>query len=143
MTDTRSLGILNLALSYLKASSVLNDNIQNIGPFRFAPVYFSVCHSIELSLKAFLAQMGKDDDYLINLRHNLEKILEECSSAGMEISYGDKYTIENLNIYIKDHEFRYVKLGVKTLPEINEAINCAMNIYNQVADAVPTARRVA
>ena len=72
---------------------------------------YLVCHSIELSLKAFLFSVGFKRDDRKKLNHNLGKALAAAEERGLgkhlEMSSNDRGALEKANrLYVKK-EFEY------------------------------------
>ena len=98
---------------------------------KFSPVkYYLLCHSIELSFKAFLLLKGVSRDEIAQkpYGHNLTNILEKCESLGfqelVDISKTQKSEIEELNKWYSRKGFEYFEIkninsGTSTLPELH------------------------
>lgn len=79
---------------------------------RFSPVqYYLVCHSIELSLKAFLFSAGFNKAARRALNHNLESALKKAEanglSAHLQLSPDDRDLIRKANSLYPKKEFEY------------------------------------
>jgi hypothetical protein len=79
---------------------------------RFSPVpYYLICHSIELSLKAFLFSAGFKKKERKELSHNLEKALDEAEHKGLsthlEITSNDREALKKANKLYSIKEFEY------------------------------------
>jgi hypothetical protein len=79
---------------------------------RFSPVqYYLVCHSIELSLKAFLFSAGFNKAARKSLNHNLETAINEAEanglSAHLQVSAKERDLIRRANRLYPKKEFEY------------------------------------
>lgn len=79
----------------------------------FSPVkYYLVCHSLELSLKAYLAVKGVSARELKgSFGHNLHKIVRKCLELGIlevvTITKDEKIQLERANAWYKRKGFEY------------------------------------
>jgi hypothetical protein len=81
-------------------------------PNRFSPIpYYLNCHSIELSLKAFLFSAGYNREARKNLGHNLESALQHAENKSLgsylAITTSDRRLVRNANELYKAKEFEY------------------------------------
>ena len=79
---------------------------------RFSPLpYYLVCHSIELSLKAFLFSAGFNKAARKALNHNLEKAISAAEANGinayLQVSAKDRDLIVKANRLYPKKEFEY------------------------------------
>jgi len=79
---------------------------------RFSPVpYYLVCHSIELSFKAFLFSAGFNKAARKALNHNLEKAINAAEANGLgthlQLSSNDQELIRKANRLYSKKEFEY------------------------------------
>jgi hypothetical protein len=79
---------------------------------RFSPVpYYLICHSIELSLKAFLFTVGHNKEKRKKLNHDLEKALQAAEEGQLgsylHIAAADRLLIHNANKLYSKKEFEY------------------------------------
>ena len=96
----------------------------------FSPVkYFLLCHSIELSLKAYLLLKGvtREEIQQKSLGHNLSNILAKCEKLAVrgivQFSESQKLIISELNKWYSRKGFEYFELenltsGTSKLPDI-------------------------
>ena len=112
----------------------------------FSPVeYYLACHSIELSLKAYLLLKGVSKDEIREkvLGHNLANILEKCSSLKIEelveITDSQRCLIAELNAWYSRKGFEYfeiknIKAGVNNLPDVKLAQKLALHLINHLRE---------
>ena len=112
----------------------------------FSPVeYYLACHSIELSLKAFLLLRGvsKDEIGKKYLGHNLENILEKCLDLGIvelvEIAEAEKALIAQLNDWYSSKGFEYFEIkniiaNPKKLPEVGLSQELAQKLIENLRE---------
>ncbi|WP_166827398.1 hypothetical protein [Thalassoroseus pseudoceratinae] len=112
---------------------------------RFSPIpYYLVCHSIELSFKAFLRSVGFNRNDCKKLNHNLEKALEIAVEQGLgnylEVSCGDREVLALANrLYLKK-EFEYFE-SLETIYDphnfdIDELTEFARRLLGAIEDPV-------
>jgi hypothetical protein len=83
----------------------------------FSPVaYYLYCHSLELSLKAFLLVKGVSKEKLKkSLGHNLEAILTRADGLGLQrevpVTITEKEELSKANEYYCNKEFEYFEVG--------------------------------
>ncbi len=129
---------INYAEDFFEASSS-HDSSRNFSPVK----YYLVCHSIELSLKAFLLLKGVSKSKIKNrsLGHDLSKILEKCESLGInkivQISDPQKSVISELNEWYSRKGFEYFEIknlsaGANELPDIALAQELATLLINKL-----------
>jgi hypothetical protein len=95
--------LLNLAREYRQAYYDLPT------PMPSWPRYFLFCHSIELVLKAYLAQHGLTEDELKNpsFRHNIKNLLDQAIRCGLSLSFNTRASITLLEEAHKKYWPRY------------------------------------
>jgi hypothetical protein len=122
------IGMFNFAESFLNAGRHLARAFEK-GELhlRFdAPIYFLYSHALELTLKAFLLAKGYSADVLASRKfgHQLNVLWQECLKAGLTAEPNDDVFIEAM-IEILDplataYELRYLKVGLKRMPRLDE-----------------------
>lgn len=127
---------LLLSENYLNSVKVLVENLEKIGPARFAAVFFCAGHSLELSMKAFLISTGLDEKEIKRLSHNLDFIMEECLQRGLHLDLDDRECIRVFNEYYSEHDFRYPNMSEMTLPSHDEMIFFAEKYLNKIKGLV-------
>jgi hypothetical protein len=94
------------------------------------PIYHLLCHSIELTLKAYLAASGVPITTLANhIRHDLELAFRCAQKRGFAPSDAGFWEIVQwLAPYHLDHSFRYSKAyGSVSLPEPSQVADIIAN----------------
>ncbi len=116
--------------------------ISHDSPRNFSPVgYYLSCHSIELSLKAFLLLKGISRHELgsRNMGHNLEIILSKCKEQGLSEFYvfneAQTNEISLLNEWYCRKGFEYFELqnivdSHQELPSLLSVKNIAAELIN-------------
>src|SRR6185295_13755189 len=78
-----SAGLLNGADEYLQAARLVYEG-QNPDRTLFSPLYFLVCQSLELALKAFLRGKGKTEVFLVkDIGHDLVAAFGAAEQEGL------------------------------------------------------------
>jgi hypothetical protein len=76
-------------------------------PFSW-PRYFLLCHSIELALKAYLAQVGAALEQLKrDFGHKLDRLVDEAVKKGLPLPTATQETIKLLNKAHTEYRHRY------------------------------------
>jgi HEPN domain len=103
-------------------------------PFSW-PRYFLLCHSIELALKAYLAQVGATLEQLkYDFGHKLDKLVDEAVKKGLPLPTTTQETIKLLN---KAHtEFRHRYPGEGTVYVIEHFIPAVRELLTTVSNAI-------
>jgi hypothetical protein len=100
------------------------------------PRYFLLSHSIELSLKAFLAIHGKTAEQLQKeFGHKLNKLLEEATKRGFVITPSARKDIARLEKAHNKHWARYPKEDSGPIVPIEEFEKTALELLKQVRNA--------
>jgi hypothetical protein len=116
-------------LTYVEAARRL-DSLNEV-PKKFAwPVYFLLCHAIELALKAYLAASGVPGKTLRDeIRHDLDRAFKDAQSRGL--SPADNRFPELVSWLAPshlDHSFRYRRAsGFVRYPAAAEAADIIDN----------------
>ena len=122
------LGFFNYAGSFLDAARHL-ALAADTGELRLrfdAPIYFLYSHALELTLKAFLRAKGYSAQCLASREfgHKLGVLWRECIKEGLSTEPVNGAFIEAM-IDVLDplaaaYEFRYLKIGPKQVPQLDE-----------------------
>src|SRR5687767_4268582 len=108
------MGISNDAREFLDAAHL----VRREKPVWFAPTYFLVCQSIELSLKAFLRGAGYSDKQLRQLGHDLDACIAAARTVGVEnhasLSEADVAAVGVINAYYHSKDLQYSISGHKS-----------------------------
>lgn len=137
----KPLGTHNYSRQFLtvaRAAKLIND-VPLVTPYLY-------CHSLELSLKAYLMIVGCDEKCLLDLRHDLETILDCATELGIEnivsISANERSEIRTANAYYHKKQFEYVKpcvvtsalMGYPDLPDIQILDGLAARMVDALED---------
>lgn len=126
MGINKSFGFWSHAKEFLLAAKVVKEAHQNYkGKIDFSlilPAYYLVGHSIELSLKSYLAAKGYKISKLRNkYRHDLKALLIECRKKKLgreaKLSKNQVMAIELLSDTYKSKRLEYLEYGNYRLPE--------------------------
>lgn len=122
MDRLTSMGISNAAEEFLKAAKTLRAGNSDL----FTPTYFSICQSIELSLKAFLRGSGYTDKQLRKIGHNMIAAIFEAQKLPLDDYFkffdDDAKIVEKINPYYQMKDLQYVTSGFKSFPHIDGLI---------------------
>jgi HEPN domain-containing protein len=104
------------------------------------PRYFLLSHSIELTLKAFLAVHGKTSEELRKkFGHDLNKLLKEATNRGLVLGPDARKDIALLEIAHNNHWARYPNEDSKPVVVIEEFEKTAFELLEQVRSAIQAA----
>lgn len=87
------------------------------------PLYYLLCHSMELSMKSYLRTKGYEDDKLKKIWHGLKNCVEVVRAEGLTISDEFEQMAEWLDPYHFDNAFRYQRERMLHLPLPHELIS--------------------
>lgn len=124
--EPSAFGTLRYAENYRIAASKVIGNENPTESALQMPAYHLLAQSIELALKAYLrtAGMSAKDLQAHSIRHNLSKLQDEAIARGLNeivvLNDFDRHVIGTLSGAHQAHEFRYIKLGYKSLPFFGE-----------------------
>jgi hypothetical protein len=103
-------------------------------PFSW-PRYFLLCHSIELALKAYLAEHGATVDQLKDdFGHKLDKLVDKAAKKGLPLPTTTQETIKLLNKAHTGYRHRYPGEGPVYI--IEQFIPTARELLTTVSDAI-------
>ena len=107
VVDMSAFGLHHYAEKYLEATKKLMPVLSEIDPARS----YLMCHSIELSLKAYLCMKGINMPEAIKYMHNLEKIIDKCIkldlSTLVKLSKSEIEEVKKASIYYAGKVFEY------------------------------------
>jgi hypothetical protein len=132
------MGYLTDAKAYLKAASALSQAAQaDIN--MYSPVYFLLCHGIELLLKAFILVSGGSKRELMkqDIRHQLNALRDRARALGYQPA--NEKTDEVINMlapYHASHSFRYKDPGYATFPIIADTIEVLTSMSDEIGPVV-------
>ena len=134
---TTGMGLWTDSKQMLSAAKLV---LANPGMSTSSPVYYLICHGIEVGLKAFLRAKGLTLSELRNIGHNLDHALGTAITLGFEdlcpLSAQDKIIIGHVNNYYKAKHFEYRVTGYVTLSPPEVLLDVAERILKSVAIAV-------
>jgi hypothetical protein len=150
---THSRALWHHASEFKKASVTIQKSDEHGPHDRIA--YYLICHSIELSLKAFLRGKGSAILELRKLGHNLQKLIKESDRNQLQdyviISMDHRAALLRANEYYLLKELEYPVIGPKNLPtiellnsladELSRAIKDFCHEKETAHDGKPTAER--
>ncbi|MBR0823753.1 hypothetical protein [Bradyrhizobium liaoningense] len=134
-TELVGMGYLTDAKEYLKAANVLSQSDSDL----FSPVYFLLCHGIELSLKAFILASGGNERELKkqDTRHHLDVLRDRARGLGYQpVNEKTDEVINMLAPYHQNHSFRYRDPGYKTFPVVTETIEVLASMLDEISPVV-------
>ena len=109
-----------------------------------APIYYLYCHALELTMKAFLRAKGIAARELANRKygHQLLALWQACldngfQSPSLSTDYATEQVIEILDPYAREFEFRYIKVGAKALPSLDDVKLAAGRLLGTVKPSIP------
>ena len=118
MDRLSSMMISNGAAEFLAAARFLcSGNLTSS-----SPLYFLVCQSIELSLKAYIRGCGLTKEQLVKIGHDLEKALKKAQSENLShfcrVTRDQEQAVRMINRYYGGKDLQYTEVGSreKTLP---------------------------
>jgi hypothetical protein len=114
------MGISNDAREFLDAAHL----VRREKPVWFAPTYFLVCQSIELSLKAYLRGSGYSDQQLRRLGHDLDACVAAACAAGVESHV--------INSYYHSKDLQYSTSGYKSYPPPESLLALAERLWESL-----------
>jgi hypothetical protein len=126
--------------SFFKAAQHLHHAYE-AGELRLSfdmPVYYLYCHAFELILKAFLRAKGVSAHRLASREfgHKLQVLWDACVAEGLQSNpFADGFigqTIELLDPFARNFEFRYLKLGFKQLPTLTDVRSAVADLIAAV-----------
>jgi hypothetical protein len=102
--------------------------------------YYLYGHSLELVYKSYLYKNEIELKELKKIGHNLELALEKCIELGfgkhIEIDYGYKKVIREINKYYYSKELEYMSRTDKTFPILFDVRDIAKKTLNTVFSAI-------
>lgn len=121
MDRTSSMGLWTYAKNYLDAGYAVATSVPRaLAP---TPAYYLYCHAIELALKAYLRGSGASIRDLKKIGHDLNKAYRKALGMGLAnictLTEELVDVIELVNPIYSNKEFEYIKIGAKTLPQID------------------------
>lgn len=103
---------LTFALEYQLAATKLFEIREQVN----APLHILMAHAIELALKAYLRSREVD---LAGKKHDLGRLLGECSEHGLKVGMDLRNVVEGLESENKHHGFRYFAFKPTVTPSVD------------------------
>lgn len=117
---TTARGLLNYAQEYYAAYELVQRQHPKLTEF-FAVKYYLLCHSLELTMKAWLRHRGVTYTEMKKLGHDLEKIMTVLyEQHQLLFSAESQAMIRIVNQHYSQKEFEYSLRGTKSVPVITE-----------------------
>lgn len=128
-------GLLQYAWDYYKAFEDLHGKYSNSIKM-YEVKYYLLCHSIELGMKAFLREKGYTRKKLIELGHDLEKLIYELyqHDALMDVDSIKRTFI--LSDYYRTKQFEYPQIGYKELPSLRDMKSSTYLLLSMVKNSI-------
>ena len=135
--DMSAFGLHHYADKYLEAAKKLTPVLSEIDPARS----YLICHSIELSLKAYLCMKGINMPEAIRYMHNLEKIIDKCIkldlSTLVKLTNSEIEEIKKASIYYAGKVFEYPSIvegstGYSSKPNMQTLIEIADKLVQEL-----------
>jgi hypothetical protein len=132
-----AIGHITDVKSYLRAAQIIDgaeDNRDSLS----APIYFLLCHGIELVLKAYILAAGGTDAELRprKIRHQLGELRNRAIGLGYIPSEKVSAVIDMLAPYHAAHSFRYRDPGIKSYPSTGNVIQSLEAMLVQIEPIV-------
>jgi hypothetical protein len=126
--------LFGLGGEYLEAGEALHRGANT----KWLPMYFLICHSLELSLKAFLAERGYSEKKLRSIGHSIAKCLREAEEKGLTVSLTqpDRLDVMGLDPHYSAKALEYFYHEAKTFPNIENLINITKILRTQIFDCI-------
>ena len=126
--------LFGLAGEYLDAAEVLHDCKNG----KWLPMYFLICHSLELSLKSFLSQRGYDEKQLKRIGHSIEKCLIEAEGKGLRPSIlpPEVNKILELDRHYTGKSLEYFYRKEKILTNAKDLITSTKHLRSAIFDEI-------
>lgn len=133
-------GTLRYAEDYrIAAEKVIGDE-NSLKSVLLMPAYHLMGHSIELSLKAHLLATGVRNSKLMGrgYGHDIERLLRKAVTRDLSrlvpVDDTERHIVQVLAAPHRDHQFRYIKVGSKTLPFWSEVGALAKKLTHGLHD---------
>jgi hypothetical protein len=117
---TTARGLLNYAQEYYAAYELVQKQHPKLTEY-FAVKYYLLCHSLELTMKAWLRKKGATYTEMKKLGHDLEKMMIVLHDEhSLLFSAEGQAMIRLVNQHYSQKEFEYSLRGAKSVPVITE-----------------------
>jgi hypothetical protein len=147
---TTPVGMARYGCDFLEAAIAVDGTVGRKPGFEMfppIPVFYLICHAIELLLKAFLLQKGVP---LADLRkkiygHSLHACFRKCKELGLldlvQFHDDEAGAVELLDTYYSTKQFEYIVTGAKTFPAFPLILGFAHKLRDAVAPFVGYAKK--
>lgn len=126
-----AIGTFNYAHSFFVAAGFLwsgEDRERSTHPT--SPVEFLFWHAIELFLKAYLMSVGEAPDTLRKkFGHKVQELAQAAKERGLALDPRDLAVVSFMPRQEDMIELRYLTIGVKTVPELEEVADACGRLY--------------
>ena len=116
---------------FLRAAQMLRST--NECPLE--PLYFLICQSIELTLKAYVRGCGASKETLKSIGHDLEKVLSEAQGEKLSHFFTlvsrQEIALGMINIYYAGKDLQYTQVGSKSYPDLNILFGLAEELQSR------------
>ena len=130
-----SKGLIKYAWDYYKSFELLHKEKPKI--LDLYPVkYFLLCHSIELAMKAYLREKGYSRLQLMNIGHDLEKLIRLLHEKGVSMDISSMVRTFSLNDYYKTKQFEYPQVGYKEFPSLDDMKSYVHLLLSMVSNSI-------
>lgn len=117
---TSARGLLNYAVEYYSSYELIQVQRPKFTDY-FSVKYYLLCHSIELTMKAWLRKKGVTNTELKRMGHDLEKIMTVLhDNYNLLFDAKSQAMIRIVNAHYSQKEFEYSVRGAKTVPDISD-----------------------
>jgi len=132
-------GLWNYALVFFESAEMVDK--QEGDTFLLIPKYYLICHSLELSLKAFLNHKGvSQKDLKDKFRHNLKALFREARRLDLRKEFrfsSDQWkAILVINSYYQGKEFEYARAGSKRFPLYSVLSSAAEGLLTGISPSI-------
>jgi len=132
--------ISNVAGEFLSAA----QSLRSVNGSPSKPLYFLICQSIELSLKAYIRGCGEAREQLIRIGHDLEKALKKAQSQNvsqfLKVTPGQERALKMINPYYAGKDLQYTEVGFKRYPDVTILLGLAQVLHSQTRKFCETHR---
>ncbi|MEM0950070.1 MAG: hypothetical protein AAGK37_21935 [Pseudomonadota bacterium] len=135
LSDASPIGTFNYAHSFFGAAKALDRlEWEDRETHSDSPIEFLYWHSIELFLKAYLVTDGMSPSELRQRKygHNLTALRDEAKKRGLPLTPKDEDLIDFMPSTETMIDLRYLKVGIRTVPEFFEIEAICESIYRLV-----------
>lgn len=131
MDRLSSMMISNVGREFLAAA----QSLRSVNESPSVPLYFLICQSIELSLKAYIRGCGAAREQLIRIGHDLEKVLKTAQTEKLAqffaITSSQEEALKMINPYYAGKDLQYTEVGSKCYPDVDILLELAEGLQSQ------------